>query len=142
MSVFAVPRSIARSREKSLNSPLNMERSEPWGRVSEARDASKEGQVTQPARARGYARVPLWCSKGLITRCRRPWHPARRSSADGEGPDPLRHRHRPLRAYLGELEYVGLAGNAGRRRTGRCAASARRGSMLREGRRSASVTIE
>src|SRR5207245_1366726 len=30
MSVFAVPRSIARSREKSLYSPLNMERSEPW----------------------------------------------------------------------------------------------------------------
>ena len=64
MSVFAVPRSIARSREKSLYSPLNMERSEPWRRVSEARDASKEGQVTQPARARGYARVPLWSRKG------------------------------------------------------------------------------
>jgi len=42
----------------------------------------------------------------------------------------VRHRYRPLRSYLGELEDVGLAGNAGRRRTGRCAASAR-GSMLR-----------
>src|SRR5713101_883671 len=31
MSVFAVPRSIARSREKSLYIPLNMERLEPSG---------------------------------------------------------------------------------------------------------------
>jgi hypothetical protein len=36
--------------------------------------------VTQPARARGYARVLLWSSRGLIARCRRPWRPARRSS--------------------------------------------------------------
>src|SRR2546426_9921220 len=71
MSVFAVPRSIARSREKSLYSPLNMERSEPWRRVSEARDASKEGQVTQPARARGYARVPDWPFGFFTPGCRR-----------------------------------------------------------------------
>src|SRR5258708_33585673 len=30
MSVFAVPRSIARSREKNLYKPLNMERFERW----------------------------------------------------------------------------------------------------------------
>src|SRR5258708_38497590 len=66
MSVFAVPRSIARSREKSLYLPLNMERFEPWAAGERGAGRQQGGQVTQRAQARGYARVPLWSSKGLI----------------------------------------------------------------------------
>src|SRR6266849_6833425 len=67
MSVFAVPRSIARSREKSLYIPLNMERFEPWA-AGWARGAGR-----QQRRASDATRVDVrLCpgsaleSKGLI----------------------------------------------------------------------------
>src|SRR6266851_9896704 len=56
MSVFAVPRSTARSREKSLYNPLNMERSEPW--VAGERGAGRQQRRASDATRAGARLCP------------------------------------------------------------------------------------